>query len=342
MHPSRRRLLQSGLTAGLLVPFAARGQPREIVDDAGRRVRLPAKVERVYAAGPPASILLHALAPEKLLGWTTPFRDAEKPFMPAASLALPVLGRLTGRGNSANIETVLAARPDLIFDYGSINPTYVSLAERVQQQTGIPYLLLDGALNRLDDSVMALGLAMGDEARAIELSHWLHDTIAKLDARLAKRSDTPPRVYYGRGPRGLDTGMAGSINTELIERLGAVNVAAALGRGGLVQVSVEQVLAWAPDIIVTIDANFFNLLRSDPLWRNIPAVKAGRCYLAPNVPFGWIDFPPGLNRILGLDWLARRLYPALFNDDPRPFVREAYRRLYHREPDIAQLEQLLA
>ncbi len=40
---------------------------RDFVDDAGRRVTLPDKVERVYAAGPPASALVFAIAPDNLL-----------------------------------------------------------------------------------------------------------------------------------------------------------------------------------------------------------------------------------------------------------------------------------
>ena len=64
-------------------------------------------------------------------------------------LDLPTLGRLTGRGNTANVEVLLGARPDVIVDYGTINPTYVSLADRVQEQTRIPYLLLDGAFDRI-------------------------------------------------------------------------------------------------------------------------------------------------------------------------------------------------
>jgi iron complex transport system substrate-binding protein len=151
-----------------------------------------------------------------------------------------------------------------------------------------------------------------------------------------------PRVYYGRGPRGLDTGLAGSINTEIIERAGAVNVAAALGRGGLAQVSLEQILAWAPEVIVTIDPNFHASVRGDPLWRGVPAVRDGRVYLAPNAPFGWVDFPPGLNRMLGLRWLCALLYPVQFPEDLRGFTADAYTRLYHQRPSEAQLDSLLA
>ncbi len=41
---------------------------RGVTDSAGRSVRLPDRVARVFAAGPPASVLVYALAPGKLLG----------------------------------------------------------------------------------------------------------------------------------------------------------------------------------------------------------------------------------------------------------------------------------
>jgi iron complex transport system substrate-binding protein len=150
-----------------------------------------------------------------------------------------------------------------------------------------------------------------------------------------------PRVYYGRGPQGLNTGLAGSISAEFIEQLGAVNVAAELGRGGLVQVSIEQVLRWNPDVVITIDSNFYAAARGHPLWRELPAIRAGRIHLAPNVPFGWIDFPPSINRLIGLRWLARILYPEAFPEDLRPVVREFYTRCYHQTPSESQLDQLL-
>ncbi len=108
------------------------------------------------------------------------------------------------------------------------------------------------------------------------------------------------------------------------------------------QVSLEQVLRWDPEVIVTTDPNFEASVRRDPLWRDIAAVKAGRVHLAPGVPFGWIDFPPSLNRLVGLRWLARVLYPEAFPEDLRPFVREFYSRFYHQAPTAAQLDSLLA
>ena len=129
---------------------------------------------------------------------------------------------------------------------------------------------------------------------------------------------------------------------ESIEQLGAVNVAAEMGKGGLVQVSIEQVLRWNPDVVITIDPNFYAAARSHPLWKELPAIKAGRIYLSPSVPFGWIDFPPSINRLIGLRWLARVLYPKAFPEDLRPIVRDFYTRCYHQTPTEAQLDAAVA
>lgn len=60
--------------AALLLLAAPAPAARDFVDDAGRRVSLPDRVERVHAAGPPASALVFAVAPDKLLGWKRAFR----------------------------------------------------------------------------------------------------------------------------------------------------------------------------------------------------------------------------------------------------------------------------
>src|SRR5262245_51857704 len=134
---------------------------RLVIDSAGRRVDVPAKIERVFAAGAPAGVFLYTLAPEKLLNWNLPLTAEQRAYMPARYGALPALGRLTGRGNTASVETVLATRPDVILDYGTINPTYISLADRVQKQTGVPYLLFDGALDQIPAIYKSAGVAVG-------------------------------------------------------------------------------------------------------------------------------------------------------------------------------------
>jgi len=64
-------------------------------------------------------------------------------------------------------------------------------------------------------------------------------------------------------------------------------------------------------------------------------------FLSPHLPFGWFDFPPGVNRLLGAWWAGRLLYPQAFDVDLRAKVSEFHRRFYHREPTAAQLDAML-
>jgi iron complex transport system substrate-binding protein len=122
--------------------------------------------------------------------------------------------------------------------------------------------------------------------------------------------------------------------------MGARNVAGDQ-HGGLATISMEQILAWDPEIIITIDQNFARNIQSDTRWKSVAAVRAGRVHLAPNLPFGWIDFPPSVNRLIGLWWLGKILHPALFPEDLRPITRDFYQRFYHVAPTEIQLTQLL-
>ncbi len=233
--------------AAFLLLLAAPAQARSFTDAAGRTVELPDKVDRVLAAGPPASIAVYVLAPEKLLGWVRELRDAEREFIAEPYASLPVTGRLTGRGNTASLETVVALRPDVIVDVGSADPTYASLADRVQAQTGIPYVLIDGSFERTPAALRELGTVLGVAARGEELAGYAEQVLGDVRARLAGLpEELRPRVYYGRGPEGLDTGLKGSINVEILDLVGARNVAEGAGAGGLATISAEQVLAWDP------------------------------------------------------------------------------------------------
>jgi len=112
------------------------------------------------------------------------------------------------------------------------------------------------------------------------------------------------------------------------------------GARGLGQVSAEQVLAWDPDLIIATDPRFAAGARTDPVWSGLRAVRAGRVAVAPTVPDGWVDFPPSVNRLLGLLWL-----PVLLGARPAEGlagrIAELHALLYHHRPDEAQLAPLL-
>lgn len=321
---------------------AAGAQARTITDAAGRVVEIPDTITRVLAAGPPASVLAYVLAPEKLAGWVREPTEEQKAYLMPSVRDLPAYGQLTGKGGSANVEAVLAAKPDVILDVGTVNETYRSLADKVQAQTGIPYVLIDGRFADSGKTLRDVGALLGVADRAETLAAYADRRIEELNDTIARIPDNQrPRVYYGRGPEGLETGLSGSINVEILEAAGARNVAAAAGKGSLTQVSPEQILSWKPDVIIAASGKFAALAKKDALWADVKAVKDGRVFTAPASPYGWFDSPPGINRLIGVVWLQKLFYPDSFTGDLAAETRDFYKLFYQVDITDEQIAALL-
>src|SRR6201987_5077287 len=197
MSYSRRALIE-GLAAALLA--TRRAGAASVTDGAGRAMMVPSRVARVFPAGPPAAIFLYTLAPELLIGWPRANRPEEREFLLPDVGGRPEVGRITGRGNTANLEVVLALKPDLILDVGSVNPTYISLADRVQQQTGIPYAVLAGRFEGIPLSYRTLGALIGQSEQGEGLARNVEDTLKKIAQRMGAIAPSQrPGVYYARG-----------------------------------------------------------------------------------------------------------------------------------------------
>lgn len=336
-----RRIFLGCLAATIVAP--RRGFAASITDATGRTVTAPDRVMRVYPAGPPAAVVLYTLAPDLLLGWIEPISRQDRDFLLPDIAARPTLPRLTGRGSdNVNLQAVTALKPDLIVDIGNVGAAYASLAERVQQQTGVPYALLDGHLDKIGATYRALGRLIGRGEAAEALARYAETTTATIRTRVADApSAARPRVYYARDRSGLQTARDGSMIVEAIDFLGAHNVAADQ-RGGQTTVSIGQIVAWNPEIIIASDADFAAKVRTDAGWAAIAAVKAGRVYLAPQLPFNWVDFPPAVNRLIGLWWLGKIFYPDRFPEDIKALARDFYTLFYHVTPTAAQIARVLA
>lgn len=325
----------------LLMPFPAIAA--NVTDSAGRTVEVPDRISRLYASGPPAAVLVYALAPDMLIGWPRALRPDELPYIAEPFRDLPQVGRLTGRGGTANLEVVIREKPDVIVDFGSLRDTYISLANRVQAQTGIPNILIDGRFEATPAALRLLGKILGRYEVAEVQARYADRLFAELDKIL---KDVPqekrPRVYLARRADGLESGAIGSINTEILERAGGRNIVGEVpGRRGLVQMTMEKILLADPEVIVTWDPNFYEAVWKDPVWAKVTAVKTKQVYLSPSKPFGWVDRPPSLNRLMGLRWMAHLLYPELFPMDLAEETRRFYELFYHVTLTDQQIEDLL-
>jgi iron complex transport system substrate-binding protein len=339
----RRSLLGLGALAALTWP-SWRAAAKPFTDSAGRQVDIPSPVRRVFPAGPPASVTLFTVAPEKMLGWTRTPSEAARPFIPKRYAELPEIGRLTGRGSTVNLENVVKLAPDLILDVGNTTETYVSLANRVQAQTHIPDVLIAGHLAQTPQTLRILGGLLEVQQRAETLAGYAEAVLSQVQKQIEKiPAAERPSLYIARGPHGLESAVAGSIGSEVVDLVGARNVVGKeAGPHTIVDVSPEQVLAWQPEVILTIDRRFHAAIRTDPVWRQLKAVQAGHVHFVPDLPFSWLDDPPAPNRLIGLSWLGKLLYPASFPQDIRAEARRFYALFYQQEPSDKQLDGLFA
>ena len=349
----RRQLLQSALpwAATALWPAWAQAQAAPIAATSTIAATFgvlpaPQRIQRVFAAGAPAGVLVAALAPEKLLGWPMQLGQPARQLLGPVPAALPFLGRLAGRGSTVSVETLLQLQPDVILDAGTADATYLSAARRVSEQTGLATLLVQGRLAEHAAQLREVGQLLGVPERAALLAAHAEATLAlaaqvRASVPLAQR----PRIYFGRSADGLETGLDGSINLEVLEFAAGRNVAAAAGKGSLTRVSLEQILAWNPEVIVTQEPEFARRVRTDPLWRTLPAVQNGRVHCAPVLPFGWLDGPPSINRLIGVHWLLARLHPthpAVRAQAALPLAaQQFYQRFYGADLSLAAAGRLL-
>ncbi|HEY1411337.1 MAG TPA: ABC transporter substrate-binding protein, partial [Rhodopila sp.] len=290
--PMNRLILTLTLTLFCVTPALA--QAAEVTDATGRTVTIPDHIQHVLPAGPPAEALLAAIAPGQLIGVPEPLSDAAKTELPAAAANLPAAPRMTGHQD--NTAAIQALRPDLIIDYGTVSPRYKQLAEDTQRKTGIPTLLFDGALDQIPSVARTLGRILHQPERAEAVAQTAEAILA-----LPTPSAPHPSVLYARGADGLLVAAPNTDVTAVFTRLGW-RVLAPEGTGTFHKATIDQIRTLDPDIIILADPAAKALFKTAP-WSALRAVRDAHAYIAPSGPFGWIEQPPSINRLLGLAWL---------------------------------------
>lgn len=316
-------------------------QKTQITDMAGRNVGVPNEVNRVASVTYSVTVLVYMLAPDKLIAWNSNQTAEQNKYIPAKYQNLPVAGG--GKGD-ANYESFLVLNPDLAICGHAKTDNTVNI---FQQKFGeVPVLDVEGENNitNIVPAIKFLGVVLGEQQKAEKLITFYNNVSTEVNNTVAQIPENEKkRVYYARDSTGLQTDPLGGAHTQLIGFCGGVNVAQVQLAKGTVQVSMEQVLAWNPDVIISSDSTFYGKVYSDPAWQNIKAVQDKQVYLVPNSPFNWFETPPGANSIIGIAWTAKVLYPDRFNYlDLKNLTKEFYSDFYHYNLSDTQVSEILS
>lgn len=321
---------------------------RIVTDMAGREHELPMKIEKVFTTSPVGTIALYSINPSLIAGLNSDVTELEEKYLTEEYTKLPVLGRYKA-SESTNDEEILKANPDIIISMGDINDRWIAEADEAQEKLGIPFLMISGDLDRMDETYEFLGDLLGEEEKCKILGDYARETIENTKKLASEiKEEDRVKVYYASTGDPLTTNVMGSIHTQAIDLIGAVNAAEVEVEkmSGGVEVSMEQVLEWDPDIIIAAQSskgeNSYETILSDDKWSTIKAVENKEVYGIPYAPFNWFDRPPSINRIIGVRWLGNLVYPEVFDIDIKQETKDFYKNFYHRELTDEEVDEILA
>ena len=136
---------------------------------------------------------------------------------------------------------------------------------------------------------------------------------------------------------------ANSVHGEAVALAGGRNVyrKESDNRQGKDKISIEQVIAYNPEVIVAQDDSFVNGIYKDPRGAGVRAVRNHRVYLIPDTPFDWMDRPPSFLRLMGAKWLAGVLYPRSAKVDIAAEIRTFYQLFFGVNPSDREIGAIL-
>lgn len=304
--------------------FAASDKTRTVVDQLGRKVNLPEKIQRIIPLGGATRLVVYMQAFDLVVGVeameTRQPLSSGRPYNLAIrkkAKKLPLVGE--GKQRPVNAEAVLALHPDLLI----IGGTDRAQADYLARLTGIPVLALDYggqgvfATEQASDAFRLLGKALQREKRAKQLIDELARQKQEFLKRLAGVKPVP--VYVGavsqRGAQGITSTDAAYYPLEVS---GAENLAKKSGQKGHFFIDKEMLLTWNPPFML-VDAGGLQLVKQDyaankSFYKQLAAVKNRQVYRT--LPYNY--YHTNLELALANSWyVAKLLHPVEFADvDP--------------------------
>ena len=291
------------------------GSTVTVSDKLGNRVEIPVPVERAVF------LSLYELIPvfdlwDSVVGlnrWA--FENGVLKLSPRLK-SIPAVGT----GMDVNAEAIMALHPNLVITW-SYQPEVVEFLAR----KGLKVIAIyPDSLAELYDVFDMCGQLFRKESRAKEIRSRMEELFELVRSGV---SGIPPDkrrkvLWLWQKPTRV-TGRFG-LQQDLIKIIGAVNPAETF-ESTHVEVPLEQILAWNPDVIFIWGYASYgpdDLLRSSQ-WQTVKAVKEGRVYKAPLAD----TWSPSTG-VLTL-WMAQKTYPEYFKgidlaDVARQFHQECF------------------
>ncbi|MCY0389280.1 ABC transporter substrate-binding protein [Robbsia sp. Bb-Pol-6] len=243
-------------------------------------------------------------------------------------------------GATMNAETLLRARADVVF-VTPADPSAAALRRAGLDVVPVGFTDFASMLQCIDLSAATLDTPLASQ-RAQAYRAYLDAAVVRQDALAAR---TPiarrPRVLHIASVEPLKIDGSETIVDQWIRTAGGRNAATGL-KGNLQPVSIEQVVAWAPDVIIlAANAGRLETSRQAALWNSLDAVRRHRVYRNPAGVFPWDRYGPEL--ALQLPWAAGIISGAPVPEaDMVRRTRDFYARFFAYALSPADARRMLA
>ncbi|HJZ79293.1 MAG TPA: cobalamin-binding protein, partial [Pyrinomonadaceae bacterium] len=268
---------------------------REVTDEAGHRVRLPEKIDRIVSLAPNLTEIVYAVgAGEQLVG------DTEYCDYPLQAKSVTRVGDTM----HPSIERIIALKPQVVLV--STASQLEAFTKQLDQQQIAVYVTNPQSLDDIFRSIQTLGDLFGHHDGATTLVAGLRTRAAAVE--VAVRTVKPVKVFYQVSGEPLYTIGRDAYLTDLIKRAGGVSVTADVP-GAFPRFSDEAALASKPDAIVLPTGGSMgsaNTTVAAPL-RNSPAVLNNKVYKINDDHLS----RPGPRLVEGLEEITRALHPEV-------------------------------
>ncbi len=331
MMPMRHLFL---VWVGMLASLSAGAAPRIVEDMDGERVVLPARVERVATLGavPVLNGLVFAVGEGgRIINGLPEF--ARKPRWGYQMVFAPHTARLPALQNAdrtANLEALLEAAPDavLTMDRASV----ASL-----RHVGLPVLYLTWRQpEEVKAAVRLLGRIFDKPQAAERYAERFDRVLADVSVRLHDVRLRPRVLYFSSKtltqPHLVAEWWIRAAGGESVTDDGRVLESRSF--------TLEQLLAWNPDILIVAGHDDAEAIRREPRFAQLAAVRAGRILVAPCGAHTWGNRTA--EQPLTVLWAAKHFHPAAFRDiDLVAETQSFYRDIFTTELSVAQVREIL-
>lgn len=345
--------LLSGATKDSDTTKAARGKTKVIIDQNGRSVTIPTKINKVVTTNilpfPSAYFIANGSCKE-IIGIHPASKSAAANSM-LGILSPEILKADTNfmQGNDINIEELLKLNPDIVFFLGS-NKMELEKIEK----SGIPGIAIQtmsiangDSIKTLNSWLTLLGEIFGKTKRSAEILAYGEATQKSIDDTLNRLSPVKKPdglMIFTLSEKDIEVSGSGFFGHHWLLSTGANDVASEIKIKG--KVDMEQIYKWNPEIIYitnftqTQPEDLYNNTISGQDWSKVKAVQNKKVYKIPLGVYRW--FPPSGDAPLMLKWLAQKNHPAIFNDYKiGDEIKKYYLKFYNYKLTDKQVDMIL-